>query len=125
MAEWLDKKIGRRREFHSNRAFAEYVGLSEGTVRNLRKLGCLDVDSHYQPQVGTLRKIAEKFPETSLAELARMAGIELAEPIEASANLAEDVIRAASRLTPENQRLVQRLIETLLAEQRAEEQDEG
>ena len=126
LADWVDEKIGRRdKPFSSNYAFAEHVGVSEHTVRKLRKMGKPGKYEDYRPNIETLRKIAEAFPETSISELSRMAGFPMDDDEVDHNEAVKRLARAASRLTPENQRLVQRLIDTLLAEQRAEEQDEG
>lgn len=116
LAEWIDSKIGKRREFRSNRALAEHIGVSEGTVRNLRRK--CDGSGNYTPTLDTLRKIAEAFPAVSLVELQRMAGLPVP-PAEGSRDEQEErLMNAAARLTPEHQKLVMSLVYTLLAEQR-------
>lgn len=122
LSDWIEDKIGRKgKPFSSNYALAEHVGVSEHTVRKLRKMGKPGKYEDYQPNIETLRKIAEAFPETSISELSRMAGFPMDDTEVDHDEAVKRLARAGSRLTPENQRIVQRLIDTLLAEQRAED----
>lgn len=119
LARWIESKIGRSddREFTSNRAFAEHVGLSEYTIRKLRKQGTGRY-KNYMPDPTTLIKLAEGIPETSLAEIQRMAGM----PVEPLAGSGDERTRqfanAASRLTPENQAALMGMIKVLLEQQK-------
>src|SRR5690606_29733903 len=74
----VDRKVGSLGEFTSNRALAEHVGVSEGTIRNLRRM--CDGSGKYHPTLDTLNKLSEAFPETTLAELQRLAGLNV-EPV--------------------------------------------
>ena len=117
LSEWVNNKIGRRgKPFSSNYSFAEHVGVSEHTVRKLRKMGRPGKYEAYQPRVDTLRKIAEAFPATSLMELQRLAGMMDEEP--SPSPTTERIMTAAERLSPENRRIIEALITTLLEEQR-------
>lgn len=117
LARALDELV--REEYGSNKALAEHIRVSESTIQRIRH--------GHIPSLTVLRKFAER-TSYNLLELQRLAGMPVDPPVMSGGERSEvedALVQAASRLTPKNRRIVQRLIDTLLAEQRAEEQDEG
>jgi len=115
LGEWLDRKVGRRREFTSNRALAEHVGVSEGTIRNLRRM--CDGSGKYHPTLDTLNKLSEAFPDTTLAELQRLAGLNVEPVPEDREERVEQFAKAAAKLNPQYQELIWNFLQTVLEQQ--------
>jgi len=114
LAQAVSEKIGPNKEFSSNLAFAERVGVSEATIQRIRH--------GHIPSLTTLRKMAEAIPEWGLLELQRMAGVEdIVAPGGERDEFSRALVNASALLTPAEQRAVMALIKSLVTARKDEE----
>ena len=110
LADFVDSKVGKRREFESNVELAKAAKLSESTIRNIRKGKSVSIR--------TIEKLDAAFPDTSLNELKRMAGLKV-EDTSTREGIDRQAENVFGQFDSEYKRLAYNLLLTLLEQQRA------
>lgn len=112
LAQAVEAMIGPDKEFSSNQAMAEKIGVSYATIQRIRH--------GHIPSLTTLRKMADAIPEWGLVQLQRWAGVPVVDPDAKHDEWVRAVINAGSLLTPAEQKAVRALINNLVASRREE-----